>query len=217
MREELKLLYTGQYKELFEKTKGEEATVYDYHTLYSWCLRELVPVVFSKNYYHYRYLLPVIESSSTERIVSLLRKLPKDNEISLENRLSYFNDERARLECVFDSFVGENESLDGSQKKLDEIKNTVDSIHESLESRTIVPKVICELIEAMKLDPKPINGRYKIAGISDREFVNWIVKEKYSEFLTQDNYFTYIHSEIKEETIKRYYREAEELERINPA
>jgi len=68
--------------------------------------------------------------------------------------------------------------------------------------------ILNELIGALQLDPNPINGKYRPASGDYKQFVYWIVEHKYDEFLTKDNFFTFIHCTLKKEYITRYFREA---------
>ena len=75
------------------------------------------------------------------------------------------------------------------------------------------PTVIQELIDALQLEARPIEGKYRPTSGNDSKFVSWIVNNKYDTYLTQDNYFTFIHCSLDPETIKRYYRYAREIKR----
>ena len=75
------------------------------------------------------------------------------------------------------------------------------------------PKPIQELIDQLQLDHIPINGKYRPASGNYKKFVYWIVDNKYDEILTQDNFFTFIHCTVKEENIKRYFREAQDSQK----
>lgn len=69
------------------------------------------------------------------------------------------------------------------------------------------PTVIQELIDALQLKTQPIDGKY-CPTIPHKDFIFWLVNNDYDVYLTQDNYFTFIHCSLDSETIKRAYREA---------
>jgi hypothetical protein len=71
-------------------------------------------------------------------------------------------------------------------------------------------EILRELVSALQLDPVPINGKYKPPHENYKGFVMWIVDNNYDDYLTAKNFLTYIHCPRKEESIRRYYREAEE-------
>ena len=77
-----------------------------------------------------------------------------------------------------------------------------------LNKRFSTPKIIQEIIESLQLKPHPIDGKYELAADNHKQFVIWLVNNNYNEYLTQDNYFEFIHCRLDAETIKRYYREA---------
>jgi len=65
----------------------------------------------------------------------------------------------------------------------------------------------------LQLEAIPIEGKYRPTCGNDRSFVIWLVNNEYDTYLTQDNYFTFIHCSLDPETIKRYYRDARETKR----
>jgi len=94
-----------------------------------------------------------------------------------------------------------NEHVERIEKKIDEVQKNITGER---------PTILTELINKLQLDPKPIDGKYRPASGDYKQFVYWIVDNEYDKFLTKDNFFTFIHCTIKEENIKRYFRDAKE-------
>jgi hypothetical protein len=89
-----------------------------------------------------------------------------------------------------------------------EIKKGIDNALKETKSGGKTPHILNELIEELQLDPNPISGKYRPASGDYKQFVYWIVNNNYDEILTENNFFTFIHCTIKEENVKRYFREA---------
>jgi len=89
-----------------------------------------------------------------------------------------------------------------------EIKKGINNALKEIKSGNRIPQILNELIEALQLDPNPINRKYRPATNNYKQFIYWIVNNNYDDFLTEDNFFTFIHCTIKKENVKRYFRDA---------
>jgi len=116
-----------------------------------------------------------------------MKKKPPVDE--LQSRFSNFNE-------VIKLF---NERFERLEKGMDEINKKINGERTS---------ILTELINSLQLDPNPINGKYRPASGNYKQFVSWIVENNYDDYLTPDNFFTFIYCTVKEENIKRYFREA---------
>jgi hypothetical protein len=68
--------------------------------------------------------------------------------------------------------------------------------------------ILGELVLALQLEQ--VDGKHKPPDRNYKRFVRWIVDNNYDDYLTQSNFFKFIDCPVKEENIKRYYREARE-------
>jgi len=73
-----------------------------------------------------------------------------------------------------------------------------------------VQRTIKELQDSLQLKHDMINGKYCPTN-NEKAFVRWIVDNNYDDVLTPGNYFSFIHSKVKEETVKKYFREARDI------
>jgi hypothetical protein len=114
-------------------------------------------------------------------------------------------------------FKSENKKLDKIHELIEDyqtkgqcftIKIEAVKIESIQVKKQIIPllPIIQEIIEAHQLNPDPIDGKYKSANNNEKEFVHWLVENKYDEYITPENYSIYIYSNVKDESIKRYYR-----------
>jgi len=102
-----------------------------------------------------------------------------------------------------------NKELKLIYEHVERIEKKIDGLHKKIKDAER-PSILTELIGALQLDPEPIDGKYRPASDDYKQFVYWIVNNNYDEFLTKDNFFTFIHCTIKKEYITRYFREAKD-------
>jgi hypothetical protein len=112
---------------------------------------------------------------------------------------------------LISQYIKEAESMITKQKK-ETVERKEEATPEQSESaketheQKVLP-IIKELIGALQLKPEPKEGRY-IPTNSIPQFIKWIVENKYDEYLNQNNFLKFIYCDLKEETIKRYFRDA---------
>ena len=180
------MLLTGKYREIFEHAEnvlGRKATVSDFHSLYTWCMKNLI-------------LLFLYGDGGIGYKASRA-----EYENNLKERFRLFDKEYTKLNNTFGKFASKIETPNSYLKK---ILDKLDSITNKKEP----PGIIKELIDALQLHSKPIEGKYKPINKSDRQFIFWIVNNLYDDRLTPDNYSNFIQCNVNENTIKRYYNNA---------
>ena len=187
------------YKAVFIKEFDREPTYTDYQELYMWCLNVIILLEYEKYFKTSRSSEPVNN-----------RTCRTHYEESFISFIKSFKSELKTLNEVFTEFSGKEKSPSiDIQKIIEQVLNAATKRGtEVIESKNATPEIIQEIIDALQLSQEPIDGKYCITGKSDRQFVFWVVENKYHDRLTADNYNYFIHCKIKEETIKKYFQEA---------
>jgi len=105
---------------------------------------------------------------------------------------SHFNSYEERLKLINEHLERVEEGINKALKKINDRP----------------PQILQEIIDKLQLEPKPINGKYRPSSGDYKQFVNWIVDNRYDDYLSEKNFFTFIHCTIEKESINRYFREA---------